>query len=352
MKIVCVVFLLQTLLQILTRKSRFEVQMDYLFQIILLLQLVKDQKFEAVFKSCSQALIANDLLNSTFKIQPIDNGRKFDIKCYFSEKNEFISEIDNDVDQNKVLRAPLQSKKFITTNIKYQDMTNSELESILNLSGLCSQNMQLVAQNSQAKFLMFEFFDGTNYTLSNFEDGICKCLISKVCLENNDKGKVCTDTGTQIHNQVYNLKGEISVVPNRLPLIKTVYGDIDDPIEFAKHVINPLVCVSSVVKVSLPSGCFGNLLPLHDNDLSTCVTFKITSVTLEISFFKQFKIHSKLESLLSIVSYLKTEDSGIIRMCNEIEKHNFECEFYSRKILIFIQSLSESAIQLCEIEPY
>ncbi|CAD5126700.1 unnamed protein product [Dimorphilus gyrociliatus] len=194
-------------------------------------------------------------------------------------------------------------------------------------SGKCSQNMKLTIRNSQAHLLKFQFFDDTKYNLSSFEDGICNCLISTVCLEEKDSSKNCIDTGQKSHNQIYDLSGEISVLSNKLPLIQISYGDLDDSEEYAKHVIGPLACTLPRIEVIAPSGCFGSLFALRGKDTHTCVQFQISTLSLLLDYTENFKISAKFIHSLSIISYMKTEDSQL-RLCNEIRNQTFICEQY------------------------
>ncbi|CAD5126664.1 unnamed protein product [Dimorphilus gyrociliatus] len=325
--------------------------MIYFLIILNLLGSVKFSNLESIYRNCKDALESNNFIDSMYSIQPVPNGTIAGITCSLTAEDEIITEIGNDVEQNK--RLTVQSGT-LSIKIKYANLTNTELRVLIKSSGICSQQMSLTLRNVHDKFISFTFLDGKVYKLRHFNDGICQCLTSEICDKLQNRMENCKNVGkNQGYSQSYDLSGEISVLPHRLPLIQTRYGDINGGQEYAKHHIGPLSC-SMILKLKSPlilnSYCKNyNSSFLNDNDSTTCIKFKTKFVKLKLDYTEKINFTIGKESVFEIHPYVNTS-IGKISLCNQDTPTSFTCSSYSRYIYVSLWTTLSNDIEVCEIQ--
>ncbi|CAD5126612.1 unnamed protein product [Dimorphilus gyrociliatus] len=308
--------------------------------------LIVSMKGDGVYKNCEEALLRNNYVKSIYKIQCMPNGAIASILCSLNTNNEYITQIDNDVEQYKMLK----SETHLILSIRYGNLPTEELKTLLKYSGICSQKMHFIGENTHQNHLSFKFIDNTEFKLNEFQDGICRCLITTTCIENNDSNATCHHTGPNDYSQNFNISGKIAVLPKRLPLVRTRYGDIDGDNEFAKHYIGPLVCATPpTIEFLSWNGCSKNTLLLLDDDEHSCIQFQSPSILIRIQYRDILKMYSTFNDTLKAVVY---EKRGLTQMtvCKEIQKLQFQCSNTAREVVAFLWNEMQNGFELCEIK--
>ncbi|CAD5126256.1 DgyrCDS14419 [Dimorphilus gyrociliatus] len=284
---------------------------------------------------------------------PIHNGNIANVKCSYINNIYVESEIDNDAEKDVLLKTASHVKNKVI-NITYSTLNNYELKEFVENAGNCTQGMYLMANNTQSSRFYFTFLDGTTYKLKEANDGICKCIIDQPCA--NNPINECTDYGASANDQTYILEGNLAVLPKRLPLVQTSYGDLDAENEWAKHIIKPLKCINYIVKniqVLSSINCTQNVQFLIDGDVNTCIEIdkSVSALHLRYYFNRKIKIISSLNDSLSAMIYTKLNGSKL-ELCKQTGDLNFVCEQKnSRELYIHIfTQLANSSKKVCEIE--
>ncbi|CAD5126807.1 unnamed protein product [Dimorphilus gyrociliatus] len=314
--------------------------------ILLSSLLIRCRLSTPIYRDCLEALFFNSYNTSTYNIQPIANGNIAEVKCSFLNGDIIEMEIGNDVQQNVKLKS--STKKII--NINYSTLTYEELRELIQFSKNCSQEMALQAVEASPKSYSFQFLDGTNHLLNSAKDGICKCIITQPCETN--AANSCPMSGNLDYNKNFNLNGKLAVLSERLPLIRTSYGDLNDPGEWAKHTIQPLKCHNEMhnkIKLLLTAKCSMDIGVLVDRNKETCLKLDQSSIYLSYYSNKIIKIVSSSDKNLMVTVYSKLENGGIL-VCKQDENNlHFNCGERANRLLT-IHIYAKTLISICEIE--
>lgn len=323
----------------------------FLFLKIFIFTLFPLLNLSNVYKSCREALKDNNNITGNYQIQPINSGTTASISCELINENMVKTVID--VQPSAKIKYTTDSNTGTRTQvITYENLNENELKTLLRYSGKCSQRMYIKIHDSQGHLLNFFFLDGSKFILQPVPDGICHCLITTPCETTGNKEAVCPDTGKVSYNQRFTLNGLLSVSSNRLPLIKTIYGDIQKKVgEYVEHQLKPVECLipmKNKIEVLTTENCFKDLSLLNDDNPETCIEFTSQSVELKLEYFEYISIFAKNNDNLEIQVYSKML-TNFIEVCEKTEELKFTCKNKRDYIYIFIIKKTKENIKLCEI---
>lgn len=329
--------------------------MIVLFLFFLAYFHIYDCKGELIFKSCQHALLSLKK-GGKYQIRPKIDGKVSVVDCNFLNSTHGTVTLGNNLEDIKELGGLSQHElNFYVDKVKYENFDDSDIDEFLKYAGECSQTMVYENTGVAPLFQKTLFWDGTLLESINLSpDNICKCFLTKTCIDNNNPASLCYSDGAN-DNSWKRDSGEFSVNSSRLPLKEIRTGDIGNSHERVRYSIGKLKCTFSIRNFDIidtsKNNCPKNLKILTDGNPMSCFTPKVIDINykLESNFsITAIKLQTNIQGKCNLHIFPFVKRNKVNTLCKYEKNCLFSCP-ESKDILVHILSHDVLKINVCEI---
>lgn len=279
-----------------------------------------------IYESCNEALIKNKFMEGQYYINVYGNVEKFLVFCKNFNESFYETLIDTNLEAITTVEGYEPSFGYQQT-VNYSTLNAVGVNEFINIHKDCYQTMFLDITFARSNSSKLEFWDGKQFLFEEVTDGICKCIISEICLKRQNASLLCLNRAVNniIHNPLITHFGKLSVKSGRLPLKKVFIGDTGHIVERVRYAVGKFVCRkchSLIVKSRI--ACLNDEI-FFDNLLSSCYTFNSGDSFLTIvSNNSVIEILGENSNCINVYLY-SYMTKNIIKQCYTQNNCEFNC---------------------------